>query len=278
MPAACLALLTCCAVMSFKSIILQGGKEVAERMVYIITPTYRRPTQAPDLTRLMQTLRLATNLFWIVVEDSRNYTKLVDNILRRSGIPGAHLLGPTPANKKNKTSGRGAACRNRALEWIRENATSPGVVYFADDDNTYDVRLFDEIRKTRGISVFPVGVVGLYGVSSPVVRNGKVIGFHDSYKGGRRYLLDMAGFAVSLELLFANKDAAMAFKLGKQEDEFLRSFNVSIEQMEPLCSNCTQVYVWHTQTVRSVFPKWSAISKKGQYNDTNLQQLYRNIL
>lgn len=45
-----------------------------------------------------------------------------------------------------------------------------GVLYFGDDDNTYDVRLFDEMRDTRNISMFPVGLVGDYAVSAPVVR------------------------------------------------------------------------------------------------------------
>lgn len=39
---------------------------------------------------------------------------------------------------------RGIINRNLGLQWIRENAND-GVVYFADDDNTYDIRLFDEV-------------------------------------------------------------------------------------------------------------------------------------
>ncbi len=31
------------------------------------------------------------------------------------------------------------------------------VVYFADDDNAYDVRLFEEIRKVQNVGVLPVG-------------------------------------------------------------------------------------------------------------------------
>lgn len=46
-----------------------------------------------------------------------------------------------------------------------------GVLYFGDDDNTYDLRLFDEIRDTQNISMFPVGLVGDYAVSAPVVAN-----------------------------------------------------------------------------------------------------------
>lgn len=39
---------------------------------------------------------------------------------------------------------KGVANRNRGLKWVRQNAVE-GVVYFADDDNTYDVRLFNEV-------------------------------------------------------------------------------------------------------------------------------------
>lgn len=47
----------------------------------------------------------------------------------------------------------------------------PGVLYFGDDDNTYDLRLFEEIRDTQNISMFPVGLIGDYAVSAPVVQD-----------------------------------------------------------------------------------------------------------
>ena len=40
---------------------------------------------------------------------------------------------------------RGVSNRNKALEWIYENADDNGVVYFADDDNTYDLEAFQEV-------------------------------------------------------------------------------------------------------------------------------------
>lgn len=46
--------------------------------------------------------------------------------------------------KKFKFKPRGVANRNAAVEWLRSNVKS-GVVYFADDDNTYDIRLFEEV-------------------------------------------------------------------------------------------------------------------------------------
>ena len=53
-------------------------------------------------------------------------------------------------------------------------------------------------RTTRTVSVFPVGLVGKYGLSSPVVRNGSVHTFYDAYNGGRTFRVDMAGFAVNI--------------------------------------------------------------------------------
>lgn len=58
-----------------------------------------------------------------------------------------HILSaPMPESYKNKKGSkpRGVSNRNRGLQWLRANATK-GVFYFADDDNTYDIALFDEV-------------------------------------------------------------------------------------------------------------------------------------
>ena len=83
---------------------------------------------------------------------------------------------------------RGVAGRRAALKWILQNTrpTDPGIVYFADDDNTYDVDLFAELRKTRRISMFPVGLIHPSGVSSPVLNDrGRVTG-EEGWKGGEQ--------------------------------------------------------------------------------------------
>lgn len=48
--------------------------------------------------------------------------------------------------RKVKVKPRGVSNRLRALSWIRHNA-SEGVFFFGDDDNTYDVEIFQEVRK-----------------------------------------------------------------------------------------------------------------------------------
>lgn len=40
---------------------------------------------------------------------------------------------------------RGVSNRNRGLDYLRANATE-GVLYFADDDNTYDINIFEQVR------------------------------------------------------------------------------------------------------------------------------------
>lgn len=58
-----------------------------------------------------------------------------------------HILSaPMPDSYKNRKGSkpRGVSNRNRGLQWLRANATK-GVFYFADDDNTYDIALFDEV-------------------------------------------------------------------------------------------------------------------------------------
>ena len=45
------------------------------------------------------------------------------------------------------------------------------------------ISIFDH---SRGVSVFPVGLVLKYGVSSPILREGKVSGFYDAFQAGRK--------------------------------------------------------------------------------------------
>lgn len=219
-------------------------------IIYFVTPTYARSVQMAELTRLGQTLSSVPALHWILVEDASKCNPLVGQLLRRLGIPFTHLASEMPAAyKKLKTPPRGVSNRRAALKWIRRNVKQ-GVLYFGDDDNSYDLRLFEEIRDTRNISMFPVGLIGDYAVSAPVVHDGKVVGFYDSWPAGRRFAVDMAGFAVNIQLLHQFPNATFIYQAGFEEDSFLQDIVTNADFIEAKAANCTEILVWHTRTVQ----------------------------
>lgn len=52
--------------------------------------------------RLSHTFRLVPNFHWIIVEDSKNPTNLIANLLKNSMLNFTHLISPTPASWKRK--------------------------------------------------------------------------------------------------------------------------------------------------------------------------------
>nr|CAD7200085.1 unnamed protein product [Timema douglasi] len=204
--------------------------------------------------------------------------------MKPSGIPFTHIASPMPdVYRKSSVVPRGVANRRAALGWIRKNIHS-GVLYFGDDDNTFDLELFDEIRFTKKVSMFPVGLIGDYSVSSPVLKEesgkpfrknhpectrprfklrspchrqlsllksvaldmrpqkwGKVIGFFDSWPAKRKFPVDMAGFAVNIGFLLSHPHATMPYKAGYEEDQFLVSLGLKLEDIEPKGNACTEV-------------------------------------
>ena len=90
------------------------------------------------------------------------------------------------------------------MEWILENSIeNEAVIYFADDDNTYDIRLFTEIRKTQKVSMFPVGLVSGSPVSTPIVQDDQLLGFYLGWEGNRKFPLDMAALEIGKILFVA---------------------------------------------------------------------------
>ena len=145
--------------------------------LYIITPTYNRPQQKAELTRVSNDLRLVPNLHWIVIEDAPPKTDLVTNFLLNSGLNYTHLHIPTPS--ADKPDYRGQMQRNQALQWLRDKAKgrpAKGVVYFADDYNTFSPKLFDLMRDTKRVSVWPVGFAGGIMVEKPIVKTDPATG------------------------------------------------------------------------------------------------------
>ncbi|KAK6018284.1 glycosyltransferase family 43, partial [Ostertagia ostertagi] len=158
--------------------------------------------------RLSQTLSHVSRLHWIVVEDGEATVPAVSRILQRSGVPHIYLATTSSTGMPR----RGWTHRNVALQYVRENydKNRSAVLYFADDDNTYDIRLFnDYIRKVMRIGVWAVGLVGGAWVEAPHVSSkGKVIAWDVMFAPGRPFATDMAGFAINIRELFRARDAS----------------------------------------------------------------------
>jgi len=248
-------------------------------IIYFVTPTYPRREQIAELTRLGQTLMHVPHLHWIVADDSDVCNVFLDHLLNRFGIPYTHLASPMPDYYRTikGPAPRGVANRRAALKWLLSTNRKSGVLYFGDDDNTYDLRLFSEIRYTKHISMFPVGLIGNTAVSSPVVKNGKVIGFFDPWPSKRLWPVDMAGFAVNLDVIVQNPNVTMPYKAGLEEDGFLRSLDFKLEQIEPLANNCTEILVWHTQTKNAKIPTIKISTSILETDKTSLGMLLREL-
>ncbi|XP_015043331.2 galactosylgalactosylxylosylprotein 3-beta-glucuronosyltransferase P isoform X2 [Drosophila pseudoobscura] len=243
--------------------------EVGKPPLYIITPTYRRPEQLAELTRLGYTLKHVANLLWLVIEDANKTNPLVAHTLDRIGVPYEYMVAPMPEKYKQtkKAKPRGVSNRNRGLEYLRQHATE-GVLYFADDDNTYDISIFEQMRYISKVGMWPVGLVTKTGVSSPIIRNGKLDGYYDGWIGGRKYPVDMAGFAVNIKFLRQRPHAQMPFKPGYEEDGFLRSLApLDNDEIDLLADECRDILTWHTQTKKN--PPAQALNKT-RYSNTNL--------
>ncbi|XP_020386308.1 galactosylgalactosylxylosylprotein 3-beta-glucuronosyltransferase 1 [Rhincodon typus] len=248
--------------------------------IHVITPTYSRPVQKAELTRVANTLLHVPNLHWIVVEDAQRRTTLVTQLLKETGLNYTHLNVETPRSYKLRGDirdprfPRGTMQRNLALRWLREmfnlNNTQQGIIYFADDDNTYSLELFEEMRATRKVSVWPVAFVGGLRYESPKVNAmGKVYGWKTVFDPHRPFAIDMAGFAINLRLILQRPQAY--FKLrgvkgGYQESSLLREL-VTLNDLEPKAANCTKILVWHTRTEKPVLVNEG---KKG-FTDLNVE-------
>ncbi|XP_067048033.1 galactosylgalactosylxylosylprotein 3-beta-glucuronosyltransferase 3-like [Acropora muricata] len=252
--------------------------------VFVVTPTFKRFVQKAELTRISQAFKAAKKLHWIVVEDSVQKTDLVGNFLKSSGLKYTHLNIRTPLtlrrHKKEfrRLKPRGVEQRNLAIEWLRKNINpqrTPGVVYFADDDNTYDSQIFDEMRWIQGVGVWPVAFTGGARWAGPICKDGQVVNFHANWGLFRPFPVDMAAFAVNIKKLILDFPKAKFIALkrpGMLESSLLRQIT-TVKELEPVTQNCSKVYVWHTRTET---PKDSILGergliKKGTPSDRNVE-------
>lgn len=98
------------------------------------------------------------------------------------------------------------------------------------------------MRKTKKVSIWPVGLVGGLYVEKPLVKKGKVVGFNAAWRPERKFPIDMAGFAISLKHFLSKPEAKFSYSSegGFQETDFL-SLLTTREELEPMAANCTKV-------------------------------------
>jgi len=86
---------------------------------------------------------------WLVCEDANAPNVNLLAYLNSTGLNYEYYLSKMPqkyANKKAKP--KGVANRNRGMERLLELEDElEAVFYFADDDNAYNVRLFEEVSE-----------------------------------------------------------------------------------------------------------------------------------
>ena len=171
---------------------------------------------------------------------------------------------------------RGCAQRNAALTWIKQSVWE-GVIYFADDDNAYDIRLFAEIRDTKKVGILPTGNLQRTGISSPIVKHGKIVGFVDVWKGGRKFPVEMA--SMSINVAFWLERGAPQFdhrKTGYLETRLLEALKITMSDLEPKAKNCTLILTWHTNTVNVKVARIH--TKRANQPETNIPKLLDNVV
>ena len=243
-------------------------------IIYVVTATKARLARKADLTRVANTLRQVPALHWIVVEDAHEPSALVAGILERSGMAGSyshvsHKSPPIAPDTPWWKVPRGLFQRNFGATFLRTllpkdaDPESLGVLYYADDDNVYDLRIFEQMRYAKHVAAWPVGLVGNLMYEGPVAdpASGRVVDWHAAYNLNRKYPIDMAGFALSVKTVLALTDREEVFSVaqnrqhhGQQESDLLKKLVNSWDDIEPMADMCRSILVWHTKTLNPSTP------------------------
>ena len=128
-------------------------EEQKPRTIFVITPTYTRPTQLAELTLLAQSLAHVPFLHWVVVEFSK--TSLVRDFLSSTNIHYEHLDSDGAMTGFQSGVNACNGLRNKALDYLTTKySNSSGVILFANLDRTYNSALFEKIRNVEKIGIW----------------------------------------------------------------------------------------------------------------------------
>lgn len=216
-------------------------------------------------------------MHWVVIEDAYEDSEFISELLTRLPFPSTHLVAKK-TEEERRVGTRGCTQRNIGLRWILTEDIEDGVMYFADDDNAYDIRVFDELRQSTKIGLVPTGHLARTGLSSPIVRNGAVTGYLDVWPGKRKWPVEMASLGINIR--FWRSRGAPQFtptKKGFAETMFLEDMNVTYADLQPLAKNCTEFLVWHTNTKQVKVLK-GAVTNKTAYGGSNIEELAKYLM
>jgi putative beta-1,4-xylosyltransferase IRX9 len=118
---------------------------VVRKQLIVVTATSVRPHQAYYLNRLAHLLKnVPPSLLWIVAEWPYQSRETAE-ILRSSGVMYRHLI----CNRNTTNTRKTTVCqKNNAIFHIKKHRLD-GIVHFVDEERTYSVELFKEMRKIR---------------------------------------------------------------------------------------------------------------------------------
>lgn len=231
-----------------------------EAIFYLITATVPRLLQIAELNRLAQLVLLIPNSMWVIVEDNEFITEQVLEVIYDYGLSDRafQIASATPEDHKAKHWCEGLAQRNAGLLWVRnminDNLNNKAIVYFLEEGYTHTLRLFQEMTQIeRGrIGVWPVGFSSEMIVEKPLVHDGRVVAWNTRWHPKRKFPLDIGGFAVTYDILLEYPFARFSVESepGHAESDFLQEIIYSLDRLQPMANNCTDVLVWHTETRR----------------------------
>ena len=94
--------------------------------------------------------------------------------------------------------------------------------------------------------MWPVALAGGLRFEGPVCSNGKVLEFFTAWMPSREFPVDMAAFAVSLELLFQHPTCYINpdVRRGFLETDFLQQLEISLDDIDAKANDCTRVNVF----------------------------------
>ncbi|VDP91596.1 unnamed protein product [Echinostoma caproni] len=210
---------------------------------------------------LLPTGKIPSEIFFPSPKLVTNYSTV--SLLSKCGVSYTYLHVETP---------KGIAQRNLGLQWIRQTLVQGkdrGVLYIADDDNTYDLQLFDDVSPTSLLlDDFVVTDLCVCCVTSPENRS-RVTQMWTAYKPDRPFPVDMAGFAVNIDLVLKHTHAGFDYNRprGMQESLFLSELGLKHwSELEPKADGCQQVcdiLVWHTRTADPLLATWRRLESQG---------------